>query len=100
MFKLYIDTTDRYLKTVRLLKDSKIVDEISSEEDVVSSISKILQRNKMSVWDVGLFDMNRGPGSFAGLKAGAAITNILNWAVLGKPSSDLILPNYQPSKFD
>ncbi|MBI4091308.1 hypothetical protein HY419_00985 [candidate division WWE3 bacterium] len=100
MFKIYIDTSKKGDHKVTLIKDSETIDEIRGDIDIVSSIKELVGRNKIKISGISAFDMNSGPGSFTGLKAGAAIANILNWAVSGKRSDDLILPEYQTSKFD
>ncbi len=100
MYRIYIDTTDRNTNIVRLLKDSQKLDEITGEVDVVSSIKKILTKNKIELSEVKSFEMNEGPGSFTGLKAGASVINALNYAVLGKEKEKIIIPKYGVSKFD
>ena len=100
MYQIYIDTSDRNIKKVQLLKDGEMFDELSGDIDVVSSIRNILEKNSLKISDIGEFKMNEGPGSFTGLKAGAAVVNALNWSVVKKDPKDIITPKYQPSKFD
>lgn len=100
MYQIYIDTTDRYKNIIELRKGNKIIDLISGEVDVVSSIRDLLKKNNIELSEISDFSMNKGPGSFTGLKIGAAIVNVLNWVVAHKKSSDIILPTYQQSKFD
>lgn len=98
MYKVLIDTTDRYKKAVKLIKitdgSETPVDETTDDIDVVSSIHKLLHRNNMSVSDVSEFISNRGPGSFTGIKVGVTVENVLNWALGKKDLSDLAQAQY------
>jgi len=94
-FLLFLDTADRDKKVVRLLEDSKIVDEVISSEDEFISINKILKNNKLTLKDISRIDVNKGPGSFTGLKIGVSIANAFNFAKGNiKDWKDLILPEY------
>lgn len=100
MYQIYLDTTDRYKNLIELRKDRAVLDSISGEVDIVSSIREILKKHNIKLSEISDFSMNKGPGSFTGLKIGASIINILNWVFAHKKSSDIILPTYQSSKFD
>ena len=94
MYKILIDTTQRYKKSVRLLSDGKVTAEKFGDIDVVTSIKEILTEKDLGFENIERFDVNSGPGSFTGIKIGVTIANVLNWA-LGKVGlSDLVEPNY------
>lgn len=71
--------------------DEKILSEKKGQLDVVSTIQNLLKENNLSLDDVEIIEANPGPGSFTGLRIGAAVSNILNW-VLGKKKTEHIEP--------
>lgn len=95
-YKIYIDTTERYSKEVKLVEvvgdKEKKIDGITGDLDTVSAIKEILEKNSLKPEDVEEFEPNTGPGSFTGIKIGVTISNILNWA-LGKEKKPY-KPNY------
>jgi tRNA threonylcarbamoyladenosine biosynthesis protein TsaB len=94
MYKIYIDTTKRYQKSVTLTKDEEQISNVSGDIDIVSSIQEILEETSLNVQDIDEFVPNTGPGSFTGIKIGVTIANVFNW-ILGKKSPDqLYEPNY------
>jgi len=95
MFKIYIDSSKRYEKSVVLKNsDGIVVDGISGDIDIVESIKKLLGRNKLELSEVE-FDFFEGPGdSFTGLKVGSVISNLLNWSNGKIDSTKPKLPNY------
>ena len=98
MYKIYIDSSKRKEKLVQLLTDDKgkgtVVDFISGDIDIVSSIETILKKNDLTPSNISSYNSNPGPGSFTGLKSGATIANILNWAITGTELKDLTYPEY------
>ncbi len=94
MYKIYIDTAERYKKKVALLKDEQEIDFVGGEIDVVQSIKDILFKNDLVLADVALVDANPGPGSFTGIKMGVTVANVLNWIAGKKGLDNLIKPNY------
>lgn len=48
---------------------------------VLPLIEKILQKNKLDLTDLDEIKVNRGPGSFTGLRVGLAIANTLGFAL-------------------
>ena len=105
MYKIQIDTSDRYKKTVKLLKIEKldnvtesgitIMDALEGDVDVVEAIKSILMKNRLKPEDIVEFNSNLGPGqSFTGLKIGATIANIFNWALNRKTVKELDFPDY------
>jgi tRNA A37 threonylcarbamoyltransferase TsaD len=107
MFKIYIDSSKRNIKTDILFKiesfglpsetENCIETEIARVEgdiDIVSEIGNILKQNNLRIEDVGDFAFFPGPGSFTGLKTGSAIANVLNWAINKTPLDKLKYPEY------
>ncbi|OGC46030.1 hypothetical protein A3F07_02050 [candidate division WWE3 bacterium RIFCSPHIGHO2_12_FULL_38_15] len=97
MYRIYLDTSDRYTKTIKLLKSESaiVVDSVYGDFDVVDAVKRILIKNHLKPEDITEFSCNLGPGpSFTGLKIGAAITNIFNWALNIKNINELDYPDY------
>lgn len=94
MYKILIDTTERFNKSIKLVEDDKEIDEIRGDIDVVPVIRDILEKHDLSVKDIGEFVANPGPGSFTGIKIGITVANVLNWALGKKKIDDLIRPEY------
>lgn len=94
MHKIYIDSTKRFEKKVSLHEDNKEIAFKQGDIDIVASIDSLLKEQNLLVTDIQFFDVNKGPGSFTGLKIGVTVANVLNWALRGLSISDLVLPNY------
>ena len=94
MYKVYLDTSDRYKKSARLLKDGEVIDEVAGEADPVVMIRELLQRAKLAPADILEFEANPGPGSFTGLKIGVTVVSVLNWALGRKTIKQLQMPEY------
>jgi tRNA A37 threonylcarbamoyladenosine modification protein TsaB len=109
MYKIFIDSTQRSLKKVILLRlrsaqkkdvlkktliknDFVKVDEINGEIDVPLAIYTLLKKHGVGL-DKVIFDANPGPGSFTGIKMGITAANVFNWA-LSKDKVKLIKPKY------
>ena len=94
MYKIYIDTTDRYIKAVKLFKDSAEIATKSGDIDVVSTISELLKENNLTPEQIQTYEVNKGPGSFTGIKMGVTVANIFNWALGKKSFKELDMPEY------
>jgi tRNA A37 threonylcarbamoyladenosine modification protein TsaB len=99
MLKIKIDTTKRHEKEVVLTKvaedgSSEVLEKVAGEVDIVTSIKEILDKRGLKPEDIADYDYNEGPGSFTGLKIGAAIINALNWATGKRSIKELKYPNY------
>ncbi len=100
---LYFDTSDN-TKTIIRLEDEKgiVVDEKEIENTnrhsqvLLPAIETILKKYKLDLDDLSEIKVNRGPGSFTGLRVGIAIANSLNWALKLKKIDQLDEPGYAP----
>lgn len=97
-YTILIDSTDRYKKSISLIKQrgdgDLIVQKSSGDIDIISEIKKILCGKKISLEEVEEFMSNPGPGSFTGIRIGLTISNTLNWALGRKEIDDLSTPRY------
>lgn len=96
---LKIDTSNNLKTKVEL--GSTILEEerkIPSGQNVLELIEKALKKEKLTLNDIDSIEVNTGPGSFTGLRVGAAIANALsfsgNVSVNGKKIGEIILPTY------
>lgn len=83
--------------SVSLLRDGQEIDrrlgsrEISRAEDILDEIDKILERNRIPKKSVDLTAFSRGPGSFTGLRIGAAIAKGLGRSLGCRLSAESVL---------
>jgi len=94
MYKIYIDTSKRFEKSVKLLRNEVKVDSRFGDIDIVFSLKALLDAHDLKIQDIADINVNPGPGSFTGLKVGVTIANVLNWSLGRKKSTEFILPNY------
>lgn len=101
MRKLVIDTADN--KELKVGIDDNISSfkqtEISMKaEDALDKIESVLEKKNIKLLDVTEVEVNRGPGSFTGLKVGCAIANALAFSlsvsVNNKPLGEMESPQY------
>ena len=86
---LHIDTKDQKIVIVILLKDGRKIYKLTEENKYGSQvllplIKKILTKNKLKFEDLKEIKVETGPGSYTGLKVGAAVANALGFS-LGIP---------------
>lgn len=79
---LSLDTTNN-LKTIVGLGKSKIIKKYQKpqEQELLSLIVKILEKNKKTFKDISEIKVNLGPGSYTGIRVGVAIANALAWSL-------------------
>lgn len=80
--KLYIDTSSNQ-KTLVMLGDMELIKDASvwRSQVVLPMIESLLKTQKKSLKDITAIEINPGPGSFTGLRVGAAIANALGFAL-------------------
>ncbi|MBR3269651.1 hypothetical protein IKG07_00100 [Candidatus Saccharibacteria bacterium] len=90
--KLYLDTST---DTVILKLDDKVYEQTFGRdmaEKLLGFVHEKLQENGKDFKDIEAIEFNEGPGSFTGLRIGAAIVNTLIHELnLNQP---LVIPNY------
>lgn len=76
--KLYFDTSDNQKTTVRM-DDLEIISPttINRSQQLLPLIQRMLKDYGKTVKDISEIEFNPGPGSYTGLKVGAAIANTL-----------------------
>jgi tRNA threonylcarbamoyladenosine biosynthesis protein TsaB len=62
-------------QTEKLVEDSTFL----KSEAALPAIEKLLQENNLKIEDLDKIEVNRGPGSFTGLRVGVAIANALSF---------------------
>lgn len=99
---LYIDTSDNEKTIVKLITEEK---EVVIEENLMQKksevllplIDKLLKKCNTKLIELTALEINEGPGSYTGLRIGAAVVNtlsyLLNIKINGK--KDYFFPKYQ-----
>lgn len=80
MIILKLDTTEARKARVEIAKDGRVLIVILGESPI-PTIDKALTESKLSLKDIDQFTSNPGPGSFTGVRIGAAVINALNFAL-------------------
>lgn len=100
---LLIDTSSNEEIVVGLSLNNKTFEErkkIAPRQShvILSMIDALLASHNMSVHDLTGIDVATGPGSYTGLRIGAAIANALMFTlhipVDGKPLHEIVTPDY------
>ncbi len=83
---LHIDTKDKKVIEVSLKKDGKVVKSLSEENEYGSQvllplIEKLLKSQKLEFKDLEGIEVDKGPGSFTGLRVGVSVANALGFAL-------------------
>ncbi|HUD05045.1 MAG TPA: tRNA (adenosine(37)-N6)-threonylcarbamoyltransferase complex dimerization subunit type 1 TsaB [Patescibacteria group bacterium] len=100
---LRIDTSDNKKISVELEingKKNKLIKEATllRSEATLPAIDKLLRNSKSKIEEIEKVEVNKGPGSFTGLRVGVAIANALSFLlkipVNGKKVGELEEPVY------
>ncbi|KKU92479.1 MAG: Universal protein YeaZ [Microgenomates group bacterium GW2011_GWA1_48_10] len=80
--KLHIDTSSNQKTTIRL-DDQELVRESGTQHSqvVLPMIMELLKAQSSKLQAITEIEVNPGPGSFTGLRVGAAIANALGYAL-------------------
>lgn len=83
---LWINTKDRKKIEVALKKDRVVVSEKYAENDfgsqvLLNLITEVLKENKLEFSDLSGLEVEKGPGSYTGLKVGASVANALGFSL-------------------
>lgn len=96
---LSIDTTNREEIRVGLEVDGRYFEKRSKvkSDQVLTLINKILKEHKADLNQINQIKVNKGPGSFTGIRVGLAVANSLGFSlkipVNGKESE--VEPSYE-----
>lgn len=107
MIKLLIDTSNNKEIKVGLNIEGK--EEILTQQSdlwkaqaVLPLLDSLLKKNNLTLKDINSIELSEGPGSFTGLRVGAAIANALGaWLKIpinGKKVGEIVEPNYYYEK--
>ncbi len=89
-----IDTTVAKIAKVSILENAILLTSAEKDSPLVA-LREALGKSGLKLSDIDKFESNPGPGSYTGIRVGAAVCNSLNW-VLGK-EAQLIEPIYEGS---
>ncbi|MDO8452259.1 MAG: tRNA (adenosine(37)-N6)-threonylcarbamoyltransferase complex dimerization subunit type 1 TsaB [bacterium] len=83
--KLFIDTSNSEHIMVGV-DDKKVTEEARKDKSqkLLTTIDKLLRGENKNLKDLTEIEVNRGPGSFTGLRVGLSVANALGWS-LGIP---------------
>ena len=89
MYILNIDSTSRKL-SITLSSNGKIISSVSKESDcrvlemIMDDIDSTLKKAQVSIKEIDVLGVNRGPGDFTSTRVGISVAKTLSW-VLDKP---------------
>lgn len=83
---LWINTSDRKKIEVALKKEGEVVNLKFAENDfgsqvLLNLITEILKENNFEFKDLKGIEVEKGPGSYTGLKVGASVANALGFSL-------------------
>jgi len=83
---LWINTSDRKKIEVAIKKDGEVLETKSAENDfgsqvLLNLITQILKENNLEFKDLKGIEVEKGPGSYTGLKVGASVANALGFSL-------------------
>jgi tRNA A37 threonylcarbamoyladenosine modification protein TsaB len=81
---LFLDTSDNKKITLGLDGERRTIKANRESRLLLRSIADFLKENNCRLSGLGRIEINSGPGSFTGLRAGFSIANLLGW-YLGIP---------------
>lgn len=83
---LWINTADRKKIEVALKAEGKVIKTKSAENDfgsqvLLNLITDILEENNLEFKNLKSIEVEKGPGSYTGLKVGASVANALGFSL-------------------
>ncbi len=83
---LWINTSDRKKIEVALKDNGEVIKTKSAENDfgsqvLLNLITEILKENNLEFKDLKAVEIEKGPGSYTGLKVGASVANALGFSL-------------------
>lgn len=102
--KLYIDSSDNKKTRVSVAIDGKKSYREESlsyaSQNVLKLVREILRDNSVKPSQISSIFVNKGPGSFTGLRVGISVANtlgyFLNIPLNGEKAGVLVVPQYSP----
>lgn len=91
---LLIDLSKGKKANLSLLNKGKLLDELETES-IITGINTLLKKHSLVLKDLEKIESTPGPGSYTGLKVGAAVANALNFSLGRKIQT---IPNYDREK--
>jgi len=86
---LYLDTSNRYKKFVKIGDH-----QAETSGDVLVAVKEFFEKLDIGWKDIEKVEINEGPGSFTGLRIGAAIANAANYVLGGNKIPKIVVPKY------
>ena len=86
MISLFLDSSDKKV-IVAILKDEKIIDSIIEDNDnhlsekFLPLISKLIDKNNLTVNEINRIYVVNGPGSFTGVRIGVTTAKVIAWGL-------------------
>ncbi len=80
--KLYIDTSNSE-KVIVGIDEERFKTDAREEKSqkLLSFIDELLKKQGMKIEEISEIEVNRGPGSFTGLRVGVSVANTLGWVL-------------------
>ena len=83
---LWVNTADRKKIEVALKKEGEVVHSKFAENDfgsqvLLNLVTEILKENTLEFSDLRGVEVEKGPGSYTGLKVGASVANALGFSL-------------------
>lgn len=92
--ELYLDSTDRHKKIIKLLNNNNPVAETEVVGDLLTEIENLLKRENVLLSEIKEVKVNPGPGSFTSLRLGLSLANAINYALNPNNPPPPLLPIY------
>lgn len=98
--ELQLDTSSQELVLVRLIKQGKIVKELSQKNKFGSQallplVQRLLVKGKLELKDISGINVNNGPGSYTGLRVGISVANALAFGLGVKVNGKKLVTNIE-----
>lgn len=96
--KLWLDTSHQQKIKIKLGKKSLSQTAVNGvSQQWLFLLDKLLKQNRFSIKRIKEIEVNRGPGSFTGLRIGVSAANALGWAlkIPVNQKKQIVLPQYE-----
>lgn len=96
--KLLLDTSHQQKIKIKLGEKSLSKSAVNgASQQWLFLLDKLLSQNRFSIKRIKEIEVNRGPGSFTGLRVGVSAANALGWAlkIPVNKKKQIVLPQYE-----